>query len=98
MKTAKGFKKDFDSLPSSLMKHPPSSRKSTPFKPMVANWWLEDHPNAEILEGARQLDGSYGRLKEDDLHPIDQEHIEELVVWHEKKARGSGSPLVGASE
>ncbi len=83
-KTGKGFKKDFDSPPSTLLNHPPSSSKCTPFKSMVTDWWLQGHSNAKTLDGAAWLVGFYSRLKEDDLHPLDNGYLEELVTWHEE--------------
>lgn len=85
MKANKGFKKDFDPSPSTLSSHPPSSLKGTPFKSMVADWWLQSHPGAKTLIGAEWLVGFYDRLEEGDLHPIDRAYLKELVEWHKEK-------------
>ena len=83
--TGKAFKKEFDPPPSTLLNHPPSTQKSTPFKPMVADWWLQSHADAKTLGGATWLVGFYDRLKDNDLHPIDREYLKELIAWHKEK-------------
>jgi hypothetical protein len=87
-KVNKGFKKDFDVPPSSstLLNHPPSSQKSTPFKTMIADWWLQTHTDAKTLEGAAWLVGFHDRLEDEDLHPTDKDYLKELVAWHKEKA------------
>lgn len=52
---------------------------------MVANWWLKSHPKTKTLDGAKWLMGFYGRLKEDNLHPLDREYLEELTAWHKEQ-------------
>ena len=84
-KAGKAFKKDFDLPLSTLLGHTPSSLKCTPFKSMVAGWWLQSDPNTKYLDGAAWLVGFYARLKEEDLHPIDREYLKELVAWHQEK-------------
>jgi hypothetical protein len=81
----KSFKKDFDLSPSTLLNRPPSSQKCTPFKSMVSNWWQLSHPNVKPLDGGAWLVGFYDRLKEEEIHPIDKEYLEELVAWHREK-------------
>jgi hypothetical protein len=86
-KAGKAFKKDFDSPPSSLLNRPPSTQNCTIFKSMVADWWLQSHPDAKTLGGAAWLVGFYDRLKDDDLHPTDRDYLQELVAWHKEKER-----------
>jgi hypothetical protein len=52
---------------------------------MVADWWLQSHPNVNTTGGAPWLVGFYSRLKDEDLHPFDREYLEELLEWHKKK-------------
>jgi hypothetical protein len=84
-KAAKAFKKEFDAPPSTLMDRSPSYQKCTPFKPMVSDWWLQSHPEGKTLPGADWLMGFYDRLKEEDLHLVDREYLEELVAWHKER-------------
>jgi hypothetical protein len=84
-KAGKAFKRDFDPPPSTLSNRPPSTQKCTPFKSMVADWWLQSHPDAKTLGGATWLVGFYDRLKDLDLHPIDREYLQELVAWHKER-------------
>jgi len=80
-----GFKKDYDAPPSKLSEHPPSSLKSKPYCLMIARWWLEQNLEFEGFNDGREwLVGFRSRLKEDELHQIDWEHIEELTAWHEE--------------
>jgi hypothetical protein len=81
----KAFKKDFDPPPSTLLNRPPSTQTSAIFKSMVADWWLQCHPDAKTLDGAAWLVGFYDRLKDEDLHPIDREYLQDLVAWHKEK-------------
>jgi hypothetical protein len=83
-KVVKDFKKEFDAPPSTLLNRSPSSQKCTPFRPMVMTWWLQRHPDAKILGGADWLEGLYNRLS-DDLHLLDKEYLNELVIWHGEK-------------
>jgi len=87
MKVNKGFKKDFDLPPSSftLLNHPPSSQKSTPFKTMIMDWWLQIHTDAKTFEGAAWLVGVHDHLEDEDLHPTDRDYLKELVTWHKEK-------------
>jgi hypothetical protein len=85
VKAGKGFKREFDPPPSTLINRPPSSLKSTPFKLMVADWWQQSHPDVKTLGGAAWLEGFYTRLKEEDLHSIDGEYLKELATWHKEK-------------
>jgi hypothetical protein len=98
--TIRGFKKDFDTPPSQLMDRIPSSRKSTPFQPMIADWWLKMHPEIKTHgHGAELLKGFFSRV-EGDLHPTDRDHIRELTAWHnemEKEYRGDEQPDAGPS-
>jgi hypothetical protein len=84
-KAAKAFKKEFDAPPSTLMDRSPSYQKCTPFKPMVSDWWLQSHPEGKTLPGADWLVGFYDRMKEEDLHLVDREYLEELVAWHKER-------------
>ena len=52
---------------------------------MIADWWLQGHSGVKVLDGAGWLDGFYSRLKDDDLHPVDRDYLEKLVLWHEEK-------------
>jgi hypothetical protein len=57
-----------------------------PFKMMVADWWLQSHPDSKMLEkGGEWLVGFYDHLNEDELHLADHMHIKELTTWHEEK-------------
>ena len=84
-KASKGFRKDFDRPPSTLLNRPPSTQKCTPFKAMISDWWLVSHPDVKTLDGAAWLMGFYNRLKEKDLHVTDREYLVELVTWHREK-------------
>jgi hypothetical protein len=87
MDTSKGFKKEFDVPPSKLSDRFPST-KSAPFKTLMAGWWLRDHPDFKTLErGGEWLEGFRGRLVKDDLHPLDWDHLNELVSWHNNKQK-----------
>ena len=89
-KSVKNYRKDFDPSPSELTDRLPSSQKSIPFKSMVAQWWLDDNPDFKTLDvGGEWLVGFYRRLKEDELHPTDWEHLKELNKWHEEKEEES---------
>jgi len=59
---------------------------------MVADWWLQSHPEARITGSTLWLVGFYNRLKDEDLHLSDREYLEELLAWHKKKedAKASG--------
>ncbi len=97
----RGFKKDFDPPPSRLSDHLPSSTKSRPSKSMVTEWWLQEHPEVKLVDGhVEWLVGFYDRLDDDELHPIDRDHLEELIAWHktkESKRTGDMQPVVGPS-
>ena len=81
-----GFKKDYDAPPSKLSERPPSSLKSKPYRSMIAGWWLEQNPEfGGFDDGGEWLVGFRSRLKEDELHQVDWEHIEELTAWHEEQ-------------
>jgi hypothetical protein len=57
-----------------------------PFKSMIAYWWLRENPGFKTLEkGGEWLEGFCSRLEKKDLHTLDWDHLEELVVWHEEK-------------
>jgi hypothetical protein len=85
MTAAKIIKKDFDSPPSMLSMCVPLPSKKL-FKTMVADWWLQSHPDSKMLEkGGEWLAGFYDCLNEDELHPADHVHIKELTAWHEEK-------------
>jgi hypothetical protein len=81
----KGFKKDFDPPPAKLSNRLPSTN-GTPFKAIIAGWWLRDHSDFKTLERSGEwLAGFRNRLGKDDLHPLDWEHLDELEAWHEEK-------------
>jgi hypothetical protein len=81
-----GFKKDYDAPPSKLSERPPSSLKSKPYRSMIAGWWLEQSPEfGGFDDGGEWLVGFRSRLKEDELHQVDWEHIKELTAWHEEQ-------------
>jgi hypothetical protein len=81
-----GFKKDYDTPPSKLSERPPSSLKSKPYRSMIAGWWLEQNPEfGGFDDGGEWLVGFRSHLKEDELHQVDWEHIEELTTWHEEQ-------------
>ena len=52
---------------------------------MVADWWLQSHPDVKTLSGAAWLVGFYDQLEEEDLHQIDREYLKELTAWHKEK-------------
>lgn len=82
---SKGYKKEFDPPPSKLSDRIPST-KSTPFKAMMADWWLRDNPEFKTLEqGGAWLQGFRNSLAKDELHPLDWVHLEELEAWHRDK-------------
>jgi hypothetical protein len=57
---------------------------------MMADWWLRDNPEFRTLErGGQWLEGFRTRLGKDDLHPLDWDHLDELVAWHNEKQRGA---------
>ena len=61
-----------------------------PFKTMMADWWLRDHPDFQTLDkGGEWLRGFRNRLNKTDLDPLDWDHLEELVAWHEDKQKDS---------
>jgi len=81
-----GFKKDYDAPPSKLSERPPSSLKSKPYCSMIAGWWLEQNLEFEGLnDGGEWLVGFCSRLKDEELHEIDWEHIKELTAWHKEQ-------------
>ena len=81
-----GFKKDYDAPPSKLLECLPSSLKSKPYRSMITGWWLEQNPEFGGFDDGREwLVGFRSHLKEDELHQVDWEHIEELTAWHEEQ-------------
>jgi hypothetical protein len=98
---ARGFKKDFDPPLSRLSDHLPSSMKSRPSRSMVADWWLQEHPDVKLVDGhVEWLIGFYNHLDEDELHPVDRDHLEELTEWHKTKKNehvGDTQPVAGPS-
>ena len=75
----------FDPPPSKVLEHPPSTK---PFKSMVGGWWLKAHPNFKPHESSAEwLVGFCDQLTQDDLHPIDWDHIKELILWGKEKER-----------
>jgi len=53
---------------------------------MVAEWWSQEHPDIKLVNGhAEWLTGFYNCLGDNELHPADRDHLEELTVWHETK-------------
>jgi len=54
-----------------------------------------------LVEGcAEWLVGFYSHLEEDELHPVDRDHLEELTKWHkmnETEHVGDTQPIVGMS-
>jgi hypothetical protein len=100
-KTERGFKRDFDPSPSRLSDRLPSSRKSRPLRSMVTEWWSQEHSEVKLVEGcAEWLVGFYSRPDKDELHPVDREHLEELIEWHKTKENertGDTQPVAGPS-
>ena len=96
--TSKGFKKEFDPAPSKLSNRPPLG-KNTPYKSMMAGWWLEEHPDFEMLDkGEAWLKGFRGRLEASELHKLDWDHLKELEKWHEEQEDTSESSDVEHAE
>ena len=53
---------------------------------MIAGWWLEQNLEFEGLDdGGEWLVGFCDRLKEEELHELDWEHIKELTAWHKEQ-------------
>jgi hypothetical protein len=94
------FKKDIDTLPSQLLDHIPSLRKSTLFQPMIAGWWLKAHLDVKThRRGAEWLKG-FSSCIEGELHASDCDHIKELTAWHnemEREYEGDAQPVAGPS-
>jgi hypothetical protein len=66
------------------------STKAMPFRAMMADWWLRDNPEFRTLECSGQWpEGFCTCLEKDDLHPLNWDHLDELVAWHNKKKRGA---------
>jgi len=84
--TATSYQKlQFDPPPSKVSERPPSTK---PFKSMVGGWWVKAHPNFKPYKsGAEWLVGFCDQLMQDDLHPIDWDHIKELILWGKEKER-----------
>jgi hypothetical protein len=81
----KNFKKEFDPLVSKLSECIPSM-KTTPFKTMIADWWLCKNPKFKTFEkGGNWLIDFCSHLSEEDPHSLDWEHLKELTAWHEEK-------------
>jgi hypothetical protein len=101
MNAGRGFKRNFDPPPSRLSDRLPSSMKSRPSRSMVAEWWSREHPEAKLVEGrAEWLVGFYSCLDEDELHPVDRDHLEELTEWHktnENERVVDTQPIAGMS-
>jgi hypothetical protein len=68
---------------------------------MVADWWSQEHLDVKLVDGrAEWLIGFYNRLDEDELHPVDRDHLEELTKWHKTKENervGDTQPVAGPS-
>ena len=58
---------------------------------MVADWWLQSHPEVRITGGASRLVGFYNCLKDEDLHLSNREYLEELLAWHKEKEDAEAS-------
>ena len=85
--TLKGYKKEFDPPPSKLLNCLPSGKR-TPFKAMMAEWWLQENHDFKALDqGGGWLNGFRSHLDKTELHDLDWEHLDELVAWHENKQR-----------
>ena len=97
----RGFKRDFDSPLSRLSDHLPLLMKSRPSRSMVADWWVKEHPEVKLVSGyVEWLIGFYNRLNDDELHPVDRNHLEELTNWHktrENEHMGDTQPVAGPS-
>jgi len=97
----RGFKRDFDPLPSRLSDCLPLSMKSRPSRSMVADWWVKEHSEVKLVSGrAEWLIGFYNRLNDDELHPVDRDHLEKLTNWHktrENEHMGDMQPVAGPS-
>jgi hypothetical protein len=90
-----------DPAPSQLSDRLPVSMKSRPSRSMVAKWWSQEHPDIKLVDGrAEWLAGFYNRLGDNELHPADRDHLEELTVWHktkENKCMDDTQPIAGPS-
>jgi len=97
----RGFKKDFDPPPSRLSDCLPSSTKSRPSKSMVTEWWSQEHPEVKLVDShVEWLVGFYDCLDDNELHPVDRDHLEELIAWHktkESECMGDTQPVAGPS-
>ncbi len=68
---------------------------------MVADWWVKEHSEVKLVSGrAEWLIGFYNRLNDDELHPVDRDHLEKLTNWHktrENEHMGDMQPVAGPS-
>jgi hypothetical protein len=98
---ARGFKKDFNPLPSQLSDRLSASMKSRPSRSMVAEWWSQEHPDIKLVDSCVEwLAGFYNCLGDNELHPADRDHLEELTAWHETKENecmDDTQPIAGPS-
>jgi len=52
----------------------------------MADWWLQKNPGFKTLdEGRGWMKGFCDSLKKSKLHPLNWEHLDELVTWHKKQ-------------
>ena len=89
--SSKGLRNEFDPPPSLSSDRVPSKKK-TPFKSMMADWWLQANPEFTVLEeGGKWLNGFRSRLENKDLHRNDWAHLKEVVAWHKDRQMDTNS-------
>ncbi|KAG2351505.1 hypothetical protein BDR07DRAFT_1501183 [Suillus spraguei] len=94
-------KNTFDLAPSKMSKDPPfASKKTVPFKSMIAKSWMEKYPDTVFLEGGEWLDGFYEKHKDEheDFYKQDLVFLQELNEWHEQGDLSSEDEQTGADK
>lgn len=90
----KPVKKVFDLDPMQMNDdEPKSGKKMRPFRNMVSDQWMIDHPDMPVLDGVPWLKGFYAKLNQDDVLKEDWDYLQELDEWHRKHAGRLGAGL-----
>ncbi|KAG1747041.1 uncharacterized protein EDB91DRAFT_1079679 [Suillus paluster] len=85
----KPMKRVFNLDPTQMNSDEPKlGKKMKPFRNMVSDWWMIDHPDMQVLDGVPWLKGFYTRLNEDDVLKEDWDYLMELDEWHRKQRNG----------
>jgi hypothetical protein len=78
-------KRVFDLAPNKMLADEPhSSKKTIPFRSMVAEKWLKTYPDMALLDGGEWLKGFYGALAEKDVFKQDWAYLKELDEWQKR--------------